>query len=286
MTDPMQWCRERLLKAGNPLAASLHFAPAQWQDAILALRAVLSEIAGVSDTVSDVDVGRRKLAWWRKALEERATHPAIEALVASGAADRMQAVWFEPLIDSVANTLEPPRFERMEEAWAHCLSLGGQAARLEAALIDGGLEHADAWAPFGAFSYLVRVVRDLSVDARAHCWLVPLDLQADYQISREEVALAKAGRGLDGLVRAWLDEGLRPVLELKVSLPPERQWAQRHLLVAHALDVRLARKLARQPRRIQEVRVQTGHPGNLWRAWRSARHLRKDAARAGVSLSE
>ncbi|MEE4303731.1 MAG: squalene/phytoene synthase family protein [Wenzhouxiangella sp.] len=275
MEAPLDWSRARMLGRGSPLAASLHFAPEQWQDGIVALRAVISEIAAVPDTVSDADVGRKKLAWWSDALRERAAHPAIEALVASGAADRIPPARFDSLIGSVAEVLESPRFERQKDAWRHCLALGGPAARLEAELVEAeDVDRAD-WSALGAFAYLVRLVRDIGVDARANRWLVPLDLQAEYQLARQDVLDGSAGRGWDGMVRAWLADGSRQAAAASDGIPADLAWRQRHLLVAHELDLRMARLLARHPRRILKGRVRTGHAGNVWAAWRAARRLRR-----------
>lgn len=270
----MDWCRERMLGRGSPLAASLPFAPERWQDGIIALRTVISEIAAVPDTVSDVDIGQKKLAWWRDALHNRAAHPAIEALVASGAADRLAPEGFEPLIGSVVDTLASPRFERLEDAWRHCAALGGPAAALEAELVDSGDVSALDWSALGGFTYLVRLVRDVGVDARANRWLVPLDLQAEYQVARQDVLDGSAGRGWDGMIRAWLEDGSRRA-DAPATVPAELAWRQRHLLISHELDRRLARALARRPRRILESRVRTGQAGNVWAAWRTARRLRR-----------
>lgn len=277
MEQPLHWCRDRMLGRGSPLAASLHFAPERWQDGIVALRTVISEIAAVPDTVSDPDIGRKKLAWWRDALRRRAAHPAIGGLVASGAADRLAPERFDPLIVNVMETLESPRFELSDDAWRHCMALGGPATVLEAELIDPDSESFDHWAALGGYAYLVRLVRDLGIDARANRWLVPLDLQAEYQIARQDVLDGSSGRGWDGVVRAWLDDGAKRVGCVLRDLPDEAYWRQRHLMVAYALDRRLARALARHPRRILERRVQTGHFGNVWCAWREARRLGRSA---------
>lgn len=285
MERPIDWCRERMLGRGSPLAASLHFAPEALQDAIVALRAVISEIAAVPDTVSDADIGRKKLAWWRDALRNRAAHPAIEALVASGAGERLAPERFEPLIASVADTLESPRFEQSEEAWAHCLALGGPAAGLEAELIDPDSGTGGDWPVLGGFAYLVRLVRDLGVDARANRWLVPLDLQAEYQLARQDVLDGSVGRGWDGMVRAWLDDGTRRVDRALRALSARACWQQRHLLVSHQLDRRLAGMLARHPRRILDERVRPGHVGNVWRAWRAARRLHRRVGTGRINPS-
>ncbi|NEZ03879.1 squalene/phytoene synthase family protein [Wenzhouxiangella sp. XN201] len=272
--DPLDWCRERLLLRGSPLAASLPFAPAEHRDAILALRAAISEIAAVPDSVSEPMVGEQKLAWWREALRNRAPHPAIEAMSASGALDRLQGKDFDELIDRVIRVLEPARFERRESAWQHCLDLGGPAAILEARLIAPG-DAAENWRAFGGFAYFLRLVRDLAIDARSGRWPVPLDLQAEYQLARQDVVGGEPGRNWDGLVRAWLADGMQRFSDSPRDFSPETRWQQRHLLIGHALDRRLLKALARRPRKLLESRIRPGHAGNVWVAWRTARRLRK-----------
>ena len=55
---------------GHPLALTLPYAPADKRDALVALSAVIGEIASVPGDVSDPGVARRKLGWWREALAE------------------------------------------------------------------------------------------------------------------------------------------------------------------------------------------------------------------------
>lgn len=282
MERPIEWSRSRMLGRRSPLSASLPFASEPLRDAIVSLRAVISEIAAVPDTVSDPEVGRRKLAWWSGALRDRAPHPAIEGLVASGAADRLAPERFEPLIASVAETLEPPRFELRDDAWAHCMALGGPAASLEVELVHAADASAGNWSALGGFAYLVRLLRDLGVDARANRWPVPLDLQAEYQVARQDIVGGSISRGFDGMVRAWLEDGSKRADDALRTLPIEPRWRQRHLMISHALDRRLARALARHPRHILDRRVQPGHVGNVWCAWRQARKL-AGAANAGLS---
>lgn len=273
MTEPLDWCEQRLLVRGNPLSASLPFAPPEQRDRILALRAVIAEIAAVPDTVSDRDVGLAKLDWWKRALREELPHPARQALAQAGAADRVSRERFDALVDGVALTLDSPRFENRDQAWRYCLAVGGPAAGLEAELLGADKTHADDLCPLGAVAYLVRLVRDLAIDARVHRWFVPLDIQAEYQVARQEVADGRGGAGFDGLVRAWLADGFRRCRPVTDKLPSAQAWQHRHLLVQHALDRRLAARLERKPRRTLSQRVHIGPIGNAWCAWRTTRSL-------------
>ncbi len=277
--EPLLWCRERLLVRGNPLTASLQFAPSGLQDQILALRAVITEIATIPSHVVESDVARAKLDWWGRALHEALPHPAVQALIKSGAVSRLDHDRFRSLIDGVMLTLDNRRFERREQAWEYFVTIGGPAAALEAELAGAGEEISNRLAVLGAISCLVRQVRDLAIDARQNLWLVPLDIQAEFQVTRADALSAETSTGFGGMVRQWLSDSFRRSDAVIRELDPEDAWEQRHLLIQHELDRRLAIQLARKPQRIIEQRLLPGHIGNVWTAWRSARRLRQALAR-------
>lgn len=272
--EPLEWCRQRLLVKGNPLTASLPFAAPENRNAILALRAVITEVASIPGTVTEPDIALAKLDWWRRALVEQLPHPAVRALAETGAVERLDDRWFSELVDGVTLTLDNPRFEHREQAWEYFMKIGGPAARLEAGLIGADQADSDALAVLGANGCLVRQVRDLGPDAHANRWLVPLDIQAEFQVSRQDALQKKASTGFNGMVRQWLADGLRRTAQARQSLDAETAWRQRHLLIQHALDYRLATRLARRPQRVLEGRLLPGQFGNVWTAWRTARRLR------------
>jgi 15-cis-phytoene synthase len=271
--EPIQWCRQRLLVPGNPLTATLPFAEPESADAILALRTVIVEIASVGADLRELDVGQAKLDWWQKALREGNAHPAIQALDQTGVKDRLPPPCFDALIAGVAQSLNNPRFERFVDAWEFCRSVGGQGSALEAGLMRPDDLENPVFADIGAAGYLIRIVRDLAIDARANRWLVPLDLQADFQVSRQDAMAEKSSRALDGLIRSLLSEALRRAGQAIDSMSDQALRTHRHLLLQWALDNRLARMIVRRPGRILSRRILPGHAGNVWCAWRAARRL-------------
>lgn len=279
--DPVGRVRAQLLVPGHPLALTLPYAPARSRDAIVALHALIAEIASVPGGVSDADVARRKLGWWREALEQRLPHPAIRAWQASGAAERAPAEAFEPLMRAVESEIEPPRFERLESFIEHCRRVAGPAVLLEAGLVDPAFDPAsaaaDAMAATAGAGYRVRIVRDLVIDARQHRWLVPLDAQAEHRITRGEVAAGEGGLRLRALVR---DLAGRAVLDIEggvADVPSALRWRHRHALLRLHLDARLGRRLVRRPGRVAHERVAPGRLADVVALWRFARRLRSTA---------
>jgi 15-cis-phytoene synthase len=282
--EALDWCRQRLLVPGNPLTASLLFAEADVRDAVLALRTVCSELASVASQVSERSLAETRLNWWRQALQdERNEHPAIKAMRETGASARIPAAAFEPLFAAIVETLDNPRFESTDQAWQFFRRAGGVVSELEAQMLASSASPAgvDGLADIGAAGYLIRVTRDLVIDARSNRWLVPLDVQADFQVARQDALQSQSSRSFDGMIRALLAEAVRRGERGRNCLSPEAAWLNRHQLILWALDCRLAGLIARRPQRIFDQRVLPSHALNVWHAWRAARRLRKTRDRAG-----
>ncbi len=270
--EPLEWCRQRLLLPGNPLAATLPFADSARQDAILALRTLIAEIAAAG---GNAEVAAARLNWWRQALREDNAHPAVQALGTSGVSDTLDPAAFDRLIEGVSESVANPRFESTPQAWQFFRRVGGAASVLEARLIQPDLVTDEPFIELGAASYLIRVTRDLAIDARANRWLVPLDLQADYQVSRRDALTEKASPAFNGLIRALLSQALERATHALKALDGPAAWRHRHLLLLWTLDRHLAVRLARQPQVILDRMLLPGHAGNVWRVWWAARRLKK-----------
>ncbi|TVS12356.1 MAG: hypothetical protein EA419_05335 [Wenzhouxiangella sp.] len=272
MGDSLAWCRERMLVPGQPLSASLLFIPEPDRAAILALRTVCAELTEAARRVSDPLVASAKLSWWRQTLSGRYAHPAVAALESTGAAQRLPDGVFQPLLDGLQATVEPARFERFEELWDYCGAGYGRAAEVEFSLNERSAEGADGMAmELGSAGGLLRVVRDLVPEARQNRWLVPLDLQAQFQVARMDALGDRVGPGWDGLVRTLVERALRRGDEAASRLGP----GHRHLVIHWAVDRRLARVLLQRPRDALKTRILPGHAGNVWAAWRAARRLQR-----------
>ncbi|MDT8438247.1 MAG: squalene/phytoene synthase family protein [Wenzhouxiangellaceae bacterium] len=273
--NALAWCRERLLVPGHPLTLTLPYAEPSLRDALLALHGLIGEIAAVPESVSDAGVARRKLGWWQAALTERQPHPAIQAWLACDGPERLTTADFEPLIEAVAVEIEPPRFERHQQLIEHAERVAGAAARLEACLIDAGDAGTATLIELAGAAYRVRMVRDLVLDARRGRWAVPLDLQAEYQLTRSEVVAGEYPRRLDALVRHLVGDALITLNRDLASLEPFWAWRQRHLVLRLKLDALLAGRILRRPLRVTTERIGSGGPVAAFALWRLARRMQR-----------
>lgn len=277
--DPFIWCRERLLVPGNPLAASVLFFDADTQSLVLAVRAVVMELAHISELSHEPTLAMAKLNWWREAIVENRAHPALEALSAAGGRSDPVLGGLLALCDAVEASLGNQRFETTEQAWRQCRTLGGIATQIELLALEPNTNEAalEAATELGAAGYWMRWIRDIAGDAHQGRWYVPLDIQADYQINRQQVIDQTGGRTWVGFIRTLVSVGLERSERAREALMAERLDSTLHPLVTQALDRRLAGMLASRPERVLKIRVLPSHAGNVWVAWRRARQLKARA---------
>jgi len=276
--DPIDWCSERLLVPGNPLAASLLFVEGNKKHQILALRAVISEIASNTELSHEPGLAKAKLLWWREALLEQRAHPALEALSVSGAYNQDLVMDLIDLANSVEKTLELARYETFDQAWMACKSLGGAAFAIEQKMLHSQSSKDQNLSPdalhaamaLGTFGYWVRLVRDLAWDARHGRWFVPLEFQADYQVSRQSVLDGVSGPRWAGLITTLLSSGLERIEGMEGQFRATSSSETGHIVIAHRLDWRLAKKLMKSPKAVLTKRVLPSHAGNVLVAWKAA----------------
>lgn len=260
---------------GNPLAASLLFVDADTQARVLALRAVVMELAQISELSHEPTLATAKLNWWREAIVENRAHPALEALTASGARSDAVIQDLLALCLAVETSLDNQRFETTEQAWMQCRHLGGLAMRIEFEALgtDPTDDALDAASELGAAGYWMRWIRDIAGDAHQGRWYVPLDIQADYQINRQHVLDEKGGAAWVGFIRALVSVGLERSEQARKVLTGAGQKQALHPLITQALDRRLAGALVGRPERVLKTRLLPSHAGNVWVAWRRARQV-------------
>lgn len=280
---PLDWCRARVLVPGHPVSLTLPYAAATQRERLVVLHTLIGEIASIPDSVADPAVARRKLEWWTEALERRLPHPAVQAWQASGLADALPPDRFSALIAAISAAIEPPRFERQEEFDAHCRQVGGAGAWLEAQL--DGADRGDAalrssLERSAGAGYRIRVTRDLVIDARAGRWSVPLDLQAEYRITRHEAAQGEGGYRFDALIRQLAGDAVLEIDRVRAELAPAAAWRHRHLVLRRHLDRRIGARLVRRPARVARERITAGRMADALATWRQARALRRAARRS------
>jgi 15-cis-phytoene synthase len=116
------------------LAAQFADPPAR--DRLMALYAIIYDIARTPETVREPHLGAIRLQWWREGIEAAfagrppAGHPALQALAAAHAAVPFTPRLFNEMIDARLADLEPQPFASLNDLVRYAEATAGAAAIL------------------------------------------------------------------------------------------------------------------------------------------------------------
>jgi 15-cis-phytoene synthase len=192
--DPAVLAAARARQYDRYLAAL--FAPAGSRAGLMALAAFASELAHVSEVVTEPMMGEIRLQWWRDQLqagpEATGGHPVADAIRAAITKHALPAGLLIGMIDAQASTLDPEPFQDLNALRAFLAKAEGAqfvlAARVLGAGHSSGLEAAAASA--GQAYGLARLLQGLPRDL-AQGWL-PLPV-AELALHGGTAAACRAG---------------------------------------------------------------------------------------------
>src|SRR2546421_1087628 len=103
--SPDEYCQQKAASSGSSFYYSFLFLPPERRRAITALYAFCREVDDVVDEVTDPDIARSKLAWWRQEISAAyagsAQHPVAKALQPVIPAFHLQQQEFQTIIDGM-----------------------------------------------------------------------------------------------------------------------------------------------------------------------------------------
>jgi phytoene synthase len=254
---------DKLLQARPEHAIARLFVPADRRDAFSAFECLVFELEQTVWHAREAQAALAKLQWWgeelQRSVEGAARHPITQHLpsVRDAAAAKTAAV---QAISAVMDFLDAGSlgdFTAQQTALARFYSPLAQSQQQYSG--DGG------GASLRALSFLLRELGRLSCGDAVHPMVIPLNLLARHQLSRD--ALTQAGAPREALLRDQL-QALSNALSTHALLP-DAGFAVR---LRQRLDRRLAKRAAAASTPSQAMRAAVGVPAaTAWYAWREAR---------------
>lgn len=273
--DGLQYCRERVLIPGARLYLIQHFIDSDLASKLVVLQAFYAEIATVPDRVSDSGVARSKLGWWQEEIQRcwqgKSRHPVSQAAEQQGITGLVSEEQLVRLVIAVADWIDASPIATLDKLLSHCSAIGGLAARLEAQVCGADAECIEAAGDLGTAHFLVALIRDIGVDARAERWYIPMDLQARYQFGRDQAAAGEHSEAFRELVAALAAVASDLIEQAMASLSRSQQRQLRYLAIQSALDQQLIRKMRSNSDKILQQRIRLSPFARLWTVWRAAR---------------
>jgi 15-cis-phytoene synthase len=273
---PDDYCQQKAAQSGSSFYYSFLFLPPERRRAIVALYAFCREVDDVVDEVSDVDVARAKLAWWRRevaaAYDGTPQHPVTQALQPVVARFGLPQAHLQTIIDGMAMDLEQVRYLDFADLERYCHKVAGVVGLLSAEIFGRTDERTLDYArDLGIAFQLTNIVRDVGEDARRGRIYLPQDELARFGVAPATLLRAQGGEEFRALMafqveraRAWYDRAL-------AALPRADRGAQRTGLIMAAIYRTLLDEIAGDSEAVLRGRVSLTPLRKLWIAWKTAR---------------
>ncbi len=272
--NPDVYCRQKAVADGSSLHYALLFLRSRRRSAITALCAFSKELRDVVDGVSDAQVARTKLAWWRmeigKLFEGNPSHPVMNALRPHVEKQGIRAEHLAQVVDGMEMDLAQTRHLDFAGLARYCdLAAGAPAAA--AARILGftnprTLEYAGN---LGTAIQLARVIRNVGAHARRNRIYLPMDELRQFDVPATDILQSKHSANFSKLM-AFQARRAEKFFDKAIGLlPAEDRHAQRAGLIMAALQRATLAEVERDGFRVLSHRTSLTPLRKLWLAWKT-----------------
>ena len=276
---PDEYCQNTAAQSGSSFYYAFRFLPETRRRAITAFYAFCREVDNVVDEVTDPNVARIKLTYWRREVESlysgAAQHPVMQALAPHIGPMRLPQGALQTVIDGMQQDLEKTRYLSAEELTEYCYKVAGVVGEVSARIF--GMQSPDnpatlAYArSMGEALQLTNIIRDVGEDARRGRIYLPLeDLQACGVSASALLRCDVTGGGdFQGLMKRQYDRAIIAYQRAEQELPAQDRRAQRAGLAMGAIYRALLEEIRRDGFRVLEHRVALTPIRKLWLAWKT-----------------
>lgn len=270
--NPDDYCRQKAVADGSSLHYALLFLPPRRRSAITALCAFCRELRYIVDEVSDAQVARTKLAWWRmevgKLFDANPSHPVMNALRPFVAESGIRADHLNQVIEAMEMDLAQTRYLDFAGLSRYCDLAAGAAG---AAQILGWtnprtLEFA---ANLGTAAQLTRIIRNVGAHARQNRIYLPMDELKQFDVPAADILRSKHSENFVKLM-SFQARRAQTLYDKAIGLlPAEDRHAQRAGLVMAALQRATLAEVERDGFRVLSHRTSLTPLRKFWLAWKT-----------------
>jgi phytoene synthase len=273
---PDAYCQQRAAGSGSSFYYSFLFLPPERRRAITALYAFCREVDDVVDEVSDPDVARAKLAWWRQEIGATFAgtpqHPVALALQPVVAAFALPQEHFQTVIDGMAMDLERNRYADFDALSVYCHRVAGVVG-LMSAEIFGATEPGtrDYAHDLGVAFQLTNIIRDVGEDARRGRIYLPQDELVAHGVAPSALLRRETGTGFEALMAHQVARAREWYARAFAALPAVDRKAQRPGLIMAGIYQALLGEIEASGFDVLDRRIGLTPLRKFWIAWSTAR---------------
>jgi len=274
--SPDEYCQQRTAQSGTSFYYSFLFLPPERRRAITALYAFCREVDDVVDEVSDPDIARTKLAWWRQEIGSvysgSPQHPVAIALRSVVADFALPQEHFQTVIDGMAMDLDRNRYLDFADLERYCHCVAGVVGLMSAEIFGYVNPATRQYArDLGIAFQLTNIIRDVGEDARRGRIYLPQDELARHGVTQTSLLKRETTKGMSALMADQVARARQWHQQALAELPPEDRRAQRPGLIMAAIYRALLDEIERDGYAVLDHRVALTPLRKLWIAWKTAR---------------
>jgi len=272
--NPDDYCRQKAVAAGSSLHYALLFLPPKPRSAIAALCAFARELRDVVAEVSDAQVARTKLAWWRmeigKLVEGSPGHPVMQALRPHVGDAGIRTEQLNQVVDAMELDLAQTRYLDFAGLSRYC-ELASGAPALAAAQVLGWtnprtLEYA---ANLGIALQLTRIIRNVGAHSRQNRIYLPMDELRQFDVPAADILQCRHSDNFAKLMAFQVRRAETVYGKAIGLLPEDDRRAQRAGLIMATLQRATLTEVERDGFRVLTHRTSLTPLRKLWLAWKT-----------------
>ena len=271
---PDEYCQNKAAQSGSSFYYSFRFLPPDRRRAITALYAFCREVDDVADAVSDVNIARTKLGWWRAELANlfhgHPQHPVTKALLPATQKFGVDQLRLNEIIDGMEMDLTRHRYGDFESLKVYCHRVAGVVGQLSAGVFGYTNPQTLVYAEhLGLAFQMTNIIRDVGEDARRNRIYLPQDELAKFGVSTADILAARHSSAFQQLMAFQAERAKSLYGAAFQALSPEDRRPQRPGLIMSAIYRALLDEIERDGFQVLSQRISLTPMRKLWIAWRT-----------------
>lgn len=271
---PDDYCQNKAAQSGSSFYYSFRFLPPDRRRAITALYAFCREVDDIADEVTDVDVARAKLGWWRAELanlfQGHPQHPVTKALAHATKSFGVDQTRLNEIIDGMEMDLTRHRYNDFESLRLYCHRVAGVVGQLSAGIFGYSnpktLDYAEH---LGLAFQMTNIIRDVGEDSRRDRIYLPQDELAKFGVTTADILAAKHSPAFQKLMMFQTERAKSLYDEAFKALSSEDRRPQRPGLIMAAIYRALLAEIELDGFQVLTQRTSLTPMRKLWIAWRT-----------------
>lgn len=271
---PDEYCQDKAARSGSSFYYSFRFLPPARRRAITALYAFCREVDDIVDDVTDVNVARAKLGWWRAELSNLfagyPTHPVSKALEPATREFNVDQARLCEIIDGMEMDFSRHRYQDFAGLQLYCHRVAGVVGQLSANIF--GYQHAktlDYAEQLGIAFQLTNIIRDVGEDARRDRIYLPQEDLRRFNVSENDLLAGTYTPSYRALMQFQTERARSFYGAAFAALSSEDRRPQRPGLIMAAIYRTLLDEIEAEDFRVLHQRIALTPLRKLWIAWKT-----------------